>query len=92
MNISASYQQTLDRVISVVRKNKTSYIGMAILCVVLQRVYASYAVPPKYLRRFPKVSFVDLLKSFYNKESVASRNKRLVTPLTNAGHGFYIVS
>ncbi|KAF1805999.1 hypothetical protein V8B55DRAFT_1452924 [Mucor lusitanicus] len=90
MNISASYQQTLDRVISVVRKNKTSYIGMAILCVVLQRVYASYAVPPKYLRRFPKVSFVDLLKSFYNKESVASRNKRLVTPLTNAGHGFYI--
>ncbi|KAI8644190.1 cytochrome P450 [Parasitella parasitica] len=31
-----------------------------------------------------------MLKSFYVKESVASRSKRLVAPLTNAGHGFYV--
>lgn len=92
MNLTESYSQTLERAISVVRKNKSSYIGMAVLCVVLQQIYASFTVPPKYLRRFPKVSFVELLKSFYKKESVLNRNKRLVTPLTNAGHGFYIVS
>ncbi|KAL7327302.1 hypothetical protein PS15p_205755 [Mucor circinelloides] len=91
MSLIASYNQALlERVISVVRKNKTSYIGMAILCVVLQQVYASFTVPPKYLRRYPKVSFFEMMKSFYRKESVLNRNKRLVTPLTNAGHGFYV--
>ncbi|CEP15817.1 hypothetical protein [Parasitella parasitica] len=63
---------------------------MAVLCLVLERIYASYAVPPSYLRHYPKVSLFDMLKSFYIKESVASRNKRLIAPLTNAGHGFYV--
>ncbi|OAC99501.1 CYP509 protein [Mucor lusitanicus CBS 277.49] len=31
-----------------------------------------------------------MIRSFLIKESVANRTKRLVTPLTNAGHGFYV--
>lgn len=91
-NTLQSYNKAIEKALLVVRKNKTSFIGMAIFCLVLQQVYASFTVPPKHLRQYPKVSFLSMIRSFYIKESVANRTKRLVTPLTNAGHSFYVVS
>lgn len=91
-NTLQNCNKIIEKAFLVVRKNKTSYIGIAIFCLVLQQVYASFAVPPKYLRQYPKVSFLSMIRSFYIKESVANRTKRLITPLTNAGHNFYVVS
>ncbi|CAO0796784.1 unnamed protein product [Mucor circinelloides] len=89
-NVLQSYNSVVENVLPMLRKRtKTSYIGMAILCLVIKQVYSAYSVP-KHLQRFPKVSFLAMVRSFLIKESVASRTKRLVTPLTNAGHGFYV--
>lgn len=87
-----SYNTAIENVLPMFRKrSKSSYIGMAILCLVIKQVYSAYSVP-KHLQRFPKVPFLSMIRSFLIKESVANRTKRLVTPLTNAGHGFYVVS
>lgn len=91
-NTLQSYNKAIEKALLVVRKNKTSFIGMAIFCLVLQQVYASFTVQPKHLRQYPKVSFLSMIRSFYIKESVVNRTKRLITPLTNAGHSFYVVS
>ncbi|KAL7330391.1 hypothetical protein PS15p_205347 [Mucor circinelloides] len=89
-NVLQSYNSVVENVLPMMRKRtKTSYIGMAILCLVIKQVYSAYSVP-KHLQKFPKVSFLAMIRSFLIKESVASRTKRLVTPLTNAGHGFYV--
>lgn len=91
-NVLQSYNSVVENVLPMLRKRtKTSYIGMAILCLVIKQIYSAYSVP-KHLQRFPKVSFLAMIRSFLVKESVASRTKRLVTPLTDAGHGFYVVS
>lgn len=87
-----SYNIAIENVLPMFRKrSKSSYIGMAILCLVIKQVYSAYSVP-KRLQIFPKVPFLSMIRSFLIKESVANRTKRLVTPLTNAGHGFYVVS
>ncbi|KAI9484151.1 MAG: cytochrome P450 [Benjaminiella poitrasii] len=85
-------QVVLDKLVPALGKkgSKSSYIGMAIACVVLHQIYSTFFVVPKELRRFPTVSLLSLAKSFFINESIANRTKRLVTPLTNAGHGFYI--
>lgn len=90
-NVLYSYHSAVDNVLPMLRRrSKGSYIGMAILCLVIKQVYSAYSVP-NHLKRFPKVSFLAMIRSFLIKESVANRTKRLVTPLTNAGHGFYVV-
>jgi hypothetical protein len=73
------------------KRSKKSYIGIAISIVILQQIY-SYNHVPKKLRGFPKVSFFSMLKALLTNESVSDRTKRLVTPLTNKGHKFYLVS
>ncbi|KAF1802679.1 cytochrome P450 [Mucor lusitanicus] len=89
-NVLYSYHSAVDNVLPMLRRrSKGSYIGMAILCLVIKQVYSAYSVP-NHLKRFPKVSFLAMIRSFLIKESVANRTKRLVTPLTNAGHGFYV--
>ncbi|CAO3614068.1 unnamed protein product [Mucor hiemalis] len=71
------------------KQSKSSYIGLAILCLVAQQVY-SYLTPPKFLRQFPKVSFFATFKSLYYNESVNDRFKRLVLPVIKEGNGFYV--
>lgn len=91
-SVLQSYHSVVDTVLPIVRKKtKVSYIGVAILCFVIKQVYSAYSVP-KHLQRFPKVPFLSMIRSFLIKESFANRTKRLVTPLTNAGHGLYVVS
>jgi hypothetical protein len=72
------------------KRSKYSYIGAAVLCILAQQVYSFFKVP-KQLSRYPSVSFFAMMKSFYSLESIVARNKNLVTPLTNAGHKFYVV-
>ncbi|CEP12638.1 hypothetical protein [Parasitella parasitica] len=89
-NFMQSYNRAIENVLPILRKrSKASYIGMAIMCIVIKQVYSAYSVP-KHLQRFPKVSFLSMIRSYLIKEAVVERTKRLVTPLTDAGHGFYV--
>lgn len=73
------------------KRSKLSYIALAVLIIAAQQAH-SFLYVPKHLRGFPKVSFISMVKSYYYKESVADRQRRLVAPLIKEGHGFYIVS
>lgn len=87
------YHGTMERLLHLMlqKRSKKSYIGIAISIVILQQIYSAMYVPKK-LRRFPKVSSLAMIKSLWNNEPAADRAKRLVTPLTNEGHKFYLVS
>lgn len=91
-NALQTYQHTiLDKVLPFLQKrSKYSYIGFALICLLAQRTYSFFSVP-KILRPYPRISFFAMLKSFYFMESVYDRNRKLVIPLTNAGHKFYVV-
>ncbi|KAI8988313.1 cytochrome P450 [Mycotypha africana] len=85
-----SYSSALEKLLPMLqKKSKYSYIGVAILCLVLKQAY-SLTVPPKALRCFPKIGVLTMFKSMYSKEPVLDRTKRLVTPLTNKDHKAYI--
>jgi hypothetical protein len=91
-NALKTYSTTLEKLFPMLQKrSKVSYIGLAILFLVIQQTYSFLSVP-RHLRQFRKVSFLAMVKSFYTNESVSSRTKRLVTPLLNTGHKFYVVS
>lgn len=86
------YSTLVENLLPILQKrSKGSYIGLAILAIILQQSY-SFLNPPKKLSQFPKVSFLSIAKSFYTNESVVNRFKRLVLPLVQANHGFYVVS
>jgi hypothetical protein len=86
-------RSSFDSVVRGVSQNlKISHIGIAILCLYLQRVYTSFTVPPKALGHFPRVSFFSVVKSLFSNEAVADRTKRLINPITKTGHKFYTVS
>ncbi|KAI7903596.1 cytochrome P450 [Cokeromyces recurvatus] len=92
MSVDSIYRHTIvDKLVPILKAkgNRPYFISLAVVCVVVQQLY-SFFVIPKYLRRFPNVSILSFAKSFYAKESVANRTKRLITPLTNAGHDFYV--
>lgn len=91
-NVLKNYSTIFEKLFPMLQKrSKLSYIGLALLLLVVQQAHSFLSVP-KRLRSFPKVSFFSMLKSFYYKESVADRQKRLIAPIINDGHGFYIVS
>lgn len=73
------------------RKNKYACICAAIACILSHHIYRSIALPPEHLRSFPRVSTFAILNSFRNFESVPSRIKRLINPITDAGYSFYMV-
>lgn len=82
----------IDDIIPFLKQNlKPSYIGLAILCLYVHRVYTSFTVPPAALDHFPRVSFFSVVKSLFVNEAVAERTKRLINPITAAGHKFYTV-
>lgn len=87
------YQEMLQALISFlqVRKNKYACIGAAIACVLSRHIYKSIALPPDHLRSFPQVSTFQVLNSFRKFESVPSRIKRLINPITDTGYSFYMV-
>lgn len=87
------YNQTIEKLLHLIlqKRSKKSYIGLAISIVILQQIYSANHVP-KNLRGFPRVSLLSMIKSMWSNESVSDRTKRLVTPLTNEGHKFYLVS
>jgi hypothetical protein len=89
----ANYSSTLKEVVlPFLRKRSAgSYIGFAILLIVVKQTYSILRVPKKF-RQFPSVSVFSMIKSFYYKESVIERNRKLVAPIVKAGHKFYIVS
>ncbi|KAL7316548.1 hypothetical protein PS15m_005631 [Mucor circinelloides] len=72
------------------RKNKYACICAAIACILSHHIYRSIALPPEHLRSFPRVSTFAILNSFRNFESVPSRIKRLINPITDAGYSFYM--
>ncbi|GAA5798150.1 hypothetical protein HPULCUR_003550 [Helicostylum pulchrum] len=89
-NALKNYSITFEQILPMLQKrSKASYIGAAILLLAVQQVY-SFFTPPKHLRSFPRVSFFAMIKSFYYNESVSQRNKKLVAPIMNAGHKFYV--
>ncbi|KAG2236257.1 cytochrome P450 [Thamnidium elegans] len=89
-NVLKNYTVTFEQILPMLQKrSKASYIGAAILLLAVQQVY-SFFTPPKYLRSFPRVSFLAMIKSFYINESIFQRNKKLVAPLMNAGHKLYV--
>lgn len=91
-NTLKNYSITFEKILPMLRKrSKASYIAAAILLLAVQQVY-SFFTPPKHLRSFPRVSFLAMIKSFYYNESVSLRNEKLVAPLMDAGHKFYVVS
>lgn len=92
-NALKTYSNTLEKIFPTLlqKRSKVSYIGLAIFLLVVQQTY-SFLNAPRQLRRFPKISFFAVVKSFLTNESVFNRTKRLVTPLMNAGHKFYVVS
>jgi type III secretory pathway component EscR len=91
-NALQSYNKVIEKILPVLQKrSKISYIGVAVFLAIIQRIYAILRVP-KDLRRFPEVTPLSMIRSLYVNEPIVNRTKRLVTPLTNAGHGFYVVS
>ncbi|KAL0143662.1 hypothetical protein V8B55DRAFT_1479540 [Mucor lusitanicus] len=86
------YQQVLQRLLPFFqdRKNKYACIGAAIVCLLSRQIYRSMVLPPEHLRSFPRVSTFQILNSFRKFESVPSRIKRLINPITDAGYSFYM--
>jgi type III secretory pathway component EscR len=87
-----NYNKLFEKALPILqRRTKASYISIAIFLVIIQQIYSILRVP-KNLRHFPEVSLLSMIRSLYINEPIVERTKRLVTPLTNAGHGFYVVS
>ncbi|GAN02482.1 cytochrome P450 [Mucor ambiguus] len=86
------YRQVLQRLLPFFqnRKNRYACIGAAIVCLLSRHIYRSIVLPPEHLRAFPQVSTFQILNSFRNFESVPSRIKRLINPITDAGYSFYM--
>ncbi|KAI8994753.1 cytochrome P450 [Pilobolus umbonatus] len=84
------YKPVADYVIDILQQGSPkSYIGAAIVCVLSHKIYSFLSVP-KELQDFPKVSFLSMLNSYWNKETSNDRTKRLIIPLLDKKNGFYV--
>ncbi|KAI7895101.1 cytochrome P450 [Mucor mucedo] len=89
-SVLKNYSTAFEKLFPMLKKtSKLSYIGFAVLLLAVHQAH-SFLVVPKHLRHFPKVSFFSMIKSYYYKESVADRQKRLIAPLIKDNNGFYI--
>jgi hypothetical protein len=73
------------------RQSKMSYIGVAVLCLFVERAYSILRVP-KNLRHFPSVGYLTMLKSILYNESLDDRTNRLIRPLVESGAKAYVVN
>lgn len=87
-----TYSSLVENLLPFLRnRSRGSYIGLAILALVLRRTY-SFLTPPKNLRQFPKLSFFTVARSFASCEPVNTRFKRLILPLIKDNQSYYTVN
>lgn len=76
------------------QKNKKTVwsISAAVTATFLVRyVYRKLTVPPKKLRAFPCVTYIDLIKTIMRGDMAYEEKRKLVLPLLNKANGLYLV-
>ncbi|KAI8980476.1 cytochrome P450 [Pilobolus umbonatus] len=68
-------------------KSITAALAITLVC---RYVYRHLTLPPKKLRDFPVVGYMDMIKSQMKGEDMFSMEKRLVLPLLKKYQGFYV--